>query len=98
MCDQIVFHIRISHFFFKQEIIQVANSGKLVHIQTIVNHIIVDDIQNDSAIDVAEVTITSDHNANHKTHQIINKIDFSIDNLWDCSSCSSSRFLIIQYV
>lgn len=71
ICDHIVFHIRISHCFLTQAIIQAANSGKLVHIQTIVNPIIVDDIQKFSAIDFAESTITSAHNASHITHQII---------------------------
>lgn len=98
ICDQIVFQISISQCFLSHAIIQVANSGRLVHIHIIVNHIIVEDIQKDCAIEIDDLTITSAHRASHTIHQIIYKLDFKTVNLWLCSSCSSSKFFIIQNV
>jgi hypothetical protein len=96
--DQTIFQITISLSFFRLATTDAANSGKLVHNATIVSHIIVSDTPNELAIDLAALTITSAHNASHIDHQIIYNIDFQVGNLCECSSCSSSRFLIIQNV
>lgn len=96
--DQTIFHITISVCFFILATIDAASSGKLVQIATIVSQITVWDILKDSAIEVADLTITSAQRESQTAHQIINKIDFQIVRFSVCSSASSSRFFIIQNV
>lgn len=93
-----MFQIIISVCFLKLATIDAANSGRLVHIATIVSQIIVCDIPNEVAIDSADLTITSAHNASHIDHRIIYKTDFQVDNFSVCSSASSSKIFIIQNV
>jgi len=79
--DQIIFQITISECFCVLATTDAANSGKLVHIATMVSHMIVSEIQKEIAIDLAALTMTSPHKASHIIHQIINITDFKVVSL-----------------
>jgi hypothetical protein len=98
MFDQTIFHMTISLSFFKQATTEVANSGKLVHTATIVKPIIVCETPKCEAIFILESTITFAQRDNQIIHHTIKTIDFHIGNFSKCSSCSSSKFSMIQNV
>lgn len=96
--DHTTFQITISLSLFILAIIEVANSGKLVQIASIVSHITVSDIPKLDAIFILASTITFAHSESQIIHQMIYNIAFQFGNLSECSICSSSRFSIIQKV
>ncbi|MDR1945382.1 MAG: hypothetical protein LBQ59_04945 [Candidatus Peribacteria bacterium] len=68
---QTTFQIAISDSFLYAAITEVANSGRLVHIATIVNQITDSLIQSVSAMLTAQETIHCHQSANHISHKTI---------------------------
>lgn len=97
MLEPIKFPIVIPTSFFRMEIIEAVNSGKLVPTATIVTEITLSDTPKLEAIEEAPSTIQSDPNANPAkeairsgilSHKLLSgfSISFSSDSPWDIRS------------